>query len=120
MPGNGTGPGFACRRIFGRANDTVVLRRRDGSTFEAHSMVVGDTIKNLPDVRGYVVHQQGERIRVKLRLGAQRDLDDLRRRFLAKIARACPDLDETAVTLGVLDEEEPKTIAGKTRFIVRE
>lgn len=79
-----------------------------------------DAVDELPGVAGYLVHQQGRRITVKMRLREQRKLGVLRRELLDQLDTILPGVDHGTIAVEALAGEEPKTVAGKTRFIVRE
>jgi phenylacetate-CoA ligase len=112
-------PVFTCGRILGRVNDTILLTRKDGSTFEANGIVLME-IDELPGVQRYLIHQKGQQITFRVKFSVHQDLAVFREQLLMQITTVVPGLNQDTIAVEALSEEEPKTVAGKTRFIVRE
>lgn len=110
---------FRCARILGRSRDLIGLRLRDGGRIETHSEMLEDCLDLVPEVRSYFIHQKGDAIDIAVRTEPRGELDAVRRRFLRVMTQQFPEFDEAALSFSWL-EREPRTIAGKRRYILRE
>jgi len=112
-------PPFRCERITGRTRTSLGLTLRDGRALEVHSELLEDCLDLVPEVRSYFIHQRGDSIEIAVRTLESRGLEETRRRFLDVVARQCGALDEEKLIFTPLTEE-PYTVAGKRRYVVRE
>jgi phenylacetate-coenzyme A ligase PaaK-like adenylate-forming protein len=110
---------FRCARIVGRMRDLIGLRLRDGRLVETHSELLEDCLDLVSEVRSYFIHQKGDAIDIAVRVEPRGELDTVRRRFLRVINQQFPEVDESKLTFSWL-EREPRTIAGKRQYILRE
>jgi len=110
---------FRCARIVGRTRDLIGLRLRDGAIVETHSELLEDCLDLVPEVRSYFIHQKGDAIDIAVRIEPRGELDTVRRRFLRVVNQQFPGVDESKLTFSWL-EGEPRTIAGKRQYILRE
>ena len=115
----GTTLPFRCARIVGRTRDLIGLRLRDGRIVETHSEALEDCLDLVPEVRSYFIHQKGDAIDIAVRIEPRGELEQVRRRFLRVIDRQFPGVDEAKLTFSWL-QGEPRTIAGKRQYILRE
>ena len=86
---------------------------------ETHSEMLEDCLDLVPEVRSYFIHQKGDAIDIAVRTEPRSELDVVRRRFLRVMTQQFPGIDEATLTFSWL-ELEPRTIAGKRRYILRE
>jgi len=110
---------FRCARIAGRTRTVLGLTRRDGRMTEVHSELLEDCLDLIPDVRSYFIHQKNDMIDIAVRTIGDRDLESLRRRFLAVVARQYADIDGSKLIFSPL-AREPYTVAGKRQYVVRD
>jgi phenylacetate-coenzyme A ligase PaaK-like adenylate-forming protein len=110
---------FRCARIAGRTRTLLQLTLRDGRTIEVHSELLEDCLDLVPEVRSYFIRQTGAEIEISVRTLDGCDLEATRRRFLEVIARQCDALDGSKLRFSPLTQE-PYTVAGKRRYVVRE
>jgi phenylacetate-CoA ligase len=110
---------FRCARIIGRTRDVLALRLCDERIVETHSELLEDCLDLVSEVRSYFIHQKGEAIDIAVRVEPRAELDAVRRRFLQVVSGQLPGIDEATLTFSRL-EREPRTIAGKRQYILRE
>jgi phenylacetate-coenzyme A ligase PaaK-like adenylate-forming protein len=115
----GDGPPFRCARILGRTRDVITLAMRDGTTIDAHSDFIFDILQIDDGVRSFFIHQKGRKIDIAVVAPSREDLQRIERRFLHEIAREFPAIDTSTISFSFL-EGEPRTIAGKRRYLLRE
>ena len=110
---------FRCARVVGRTRTVLGLTRSDGRMSEVHSELLEDCLDLVPEVRSYFIHQKGDVIDISVRTIGDPDLENLRRRFLAVLARHHADVDNSNLIFSPL-VQEPYTVAGKRRYVVRD
>jgi len=110
---------FRCARIVGRTRDVLALRLRSGRVAEVHSDLIEECLDLVPHIRSYFIHQKGETIDIAVKMASEQELAEVRSRFLREIARRFADLDAATITFSLL-KDEPKTIAGKRKIVLRE
>jgi phenylacetate-coenzyme A ligase PaaK-like adenylate-forming protein len=115
----GDGPPFRCARILGRTRDVITLSMRDGKTIDAHSDFIFDILQIDDGVLSFFIHQKGRKIDIAVVAPTHEDLQRIERRLLHEIAREFPAIDTSAISFSFL-EEEPRTIAGKRRYLLRD
>ncbi len=116
---DGAGPPLRCARILGRARDILALPMRDGRSVETHSDFFFDILQIDEGVRSFFVHQKGDHIDIAVQAPSDDDLARIERRFFHEIGREFPELDRSKFSFSPLTEE-PTTIAGKRRYLLRE
>jgi len=110
---------FRCARILGRTRDIMTLSMRNGQRVDTHSDFFFDILQIDDGVRSFFVHQKGDHIDIAVLAPTRDDLTRIERRFCHEIAREFPDIDLKQFSFSYL-ENEPYTVAGKRRYILRE
>jgi phenylacetate-CoA ligase len=110
---------FRCARVLGRTRDILTLTMRGGQRIDTHSDFFFDILQIDEGVRSFFIHQKGSKIDVAVVAPSPEDLARIERRFFHEIAREFPDLDKSTISFSFL-KEEPYTIAGKRRYLLRE
>jgi len=110
---------FRCARVLGRTRDILTLVMRGGKLVDTHSDIFFDTLSVDEGVRSFFIHQKGQKIDVAVVAPSREDLKRIEGRFFREIAREFPDFDRSTISFSFL-KNEPYTVAGKRRYLLRE